>query len=52
MRCATLSHLMNEKTLDQLPESSIREKIIVSPELNVDGTKGYILALKLTAKQI
>jgi len=43
---------MDEKTLDHLPESSIREKIIVSPELNVNGTKGYILALKLTAKQI
>jgi len=52
MRFATLSHLLDEKTLDLLPKSSIREKIIVSPELSVDGTKGYIIALKHTAKQI
>jgi len=52
MRFATLSHLMDEKTINLLPKSLIREKIIVSPELNIKGTKGYIIALKLTAKQI
>jgi len=52
MKFATLSHLMNEKNIEQIPKDWIHEKIIVSPELNVNGTHGYILALNLTAKQM
>jgi len=52
MRFATLSHLMNEKNLEQIPKAWIKNQLIISPPLNINGTKGYVIALKLTAQQI
>lgn len=52
MRFATLSHLMDEKTIKQIPKEWIHEKLIVSPEFNFSGTKGYILGLMLTSRQM
>ena len=38
--------------IEQFPESWIHGNLIVSPELNVHGTKGYITGLTLTARQM
>ena len=43
---------MNEKNIEHIPKDWIHKNLIISPELNVNGTKGYIISLKLTAKQI
>jgi len=52
MKFATLSHLLDGKNLKQIPSEWFQEKLIVSPELDVNGTKGYVIALKLLPEQI
>jgi len=52
MKFATLSHLLNENNIKQIPPSWIKEDLIISPELDIDGTKGYVVALNLLPKQI
>ncbi|MCX6671211.1 MAG: hypothetical protein NTX92_04775, partial [Euryarchaeota archaeon] len=52
MKFATIGHLLNEKNIDQFPESWIHGNLVVSPELDVYGTKGYITGLTLTARQM
>jgi predicted amino acid dehydrogenase len=52
MKFATIGHLLDEKNIEQFPESWIHGNLIVSPELNVHGTKGYITGLTLTARQM
>jgi predicted amino acid dehydrogenase len=52
MKFATIGHLLDEKNIEQFPESWIHENLIVSPELNVHGIKGYITGLTLTARQM
>ena len=52
MKFATLSHLLNQDNLKFIPKSWIRDNIIVSPEIDVMGTKGYVVALKLLPQQI
>jgi len=43
---------MDEKTIKQIPKEWIHEKLIVSPEFNFSGTRGYILGLMLTSRQM
>jgi predicted amino acid dehydrogenase len=52
MKFATIGHLMVKKDIEQIPKEWIHEKLIVSPELNIKGIKGYIIGLKFTAKQM
>jgi fatty aldehyde-generating acyl-ACP reductase len=52
MKFATLSHLLNQDNLKFIPKSWIKDNLIVSPELDVMGTKGYVVALKLLPQQI
>lgn len=52
MKFATIGHLLVEKNIEQFPKSWIYGNLIVSPELNVQGTSGYISGLTLTARQM
>lgn len=52
MKFASLGHLDYESRLEQIPKDWIQEKFIVSPELDCDGTKGYLIALKNSAQQM
>jgi len=52
MKFATLSHLLNENNIKQIPPTWIKEELIISPELDIDGTKGYVIALNLLPKQV
>ena len=52
MKFATLSHLLNENNIKQIPQDWIKKDYIISPELNIGGTKGYVIALKLLPKQV
>jgi predicted amino acid dehydrogenase len=52
MKFATIGHLLDEKNLEQLPSSWIQKHLIVSPEIDVNGTKGYITGILLTAQQM
>ncbi|MHA1354811.1 MAG: hypothetical protein ACTSR1_06535, partial [Candidatus Heimdallarchaeota archaeon] len=52
MKFATLSHLLNENNIKQIPPTWIKEELIISPELDIDGTKGYVVALNLLPKQV
>ncbi len=47
MKFATIGHLLVEENIEQFPESWVSEKLIVSPEVNVNGTSGYITGLTL-----
>jgi len=52
MKFAILGHLIDENTIKQLPKEWVKENIIISPELDINGTFGTIAAIKYTAKQI
>ncbi|MCJ7571219.1 MAG: hypothetical protein MUO82_05015 [Candidatus Thermoplasmatota archaeon] len=52
MKFATLGHLMIEKNIEQMPKEWVYDKWIYSPEMNLNGTKGHITGLKLTAKEM
>lgn len=52
MKFATLSHLFTKENLKHIPKEWIQEDIIVSPEIDVNKTKGHIISLKLTAKEV
>jgi predicted amino acid dehydrogenase len=52
MKFATIGHLMVKKDIEQIPKKWIHNDWIYSPELDLNGTKGRITGLKLTAEQI
>lgn len=52
MKFAILGHLIDNNDINNLPKEWIHKKYIYSQEFNINGTKGYITGLKLTAKQI
>jgi fatty aldehyde-generating acyl-ACP reductase len=52
MKFATIGHFLDENLLKQFPESWVHGNVLVSPELDVHGTKGYISGLLLTARQM
>jgi fatty aldehyde-generating acyl-ACP reductase len=52
MKFATLSHLFTKENLKFIPKEWIQNDIIVSPEIDVNETKGYIISLNLTAKEV
>jgi fatty aldehyde-generating acyl-ACP reductase len=52
MKFATIGHLLVKKDIEQFPASWVHGMLIVSPELDISGTKGYISGLTLTAQQM
>lgn len=52
MKFATIGHFIDKKTIEQLPTDWNHGNLVVSPEVNVKGTKGHITGLKLTAKEM
>ena len=52
MKFATLGHLMIKENIRDMPKDWIHDSWIYSPELNVNGTKGHITGLLLTAKEM
>lgn len=52
MRFASLGHLDFEYRLKEFPTSWVKDNLIISPEIDFKKTKGYIIALILTAKQL
>ena len=52
MKFATIGHLLLKSDIEQFPKSWVNEKLIVSPEVYIDGISGYIIGLTLTARQI
>ena len=52
MKFATIGHFLDEKDVKCFPESWVHKNLIVSPELNIKDTKGYITGLTLTARQV
>lgn len=52
MRFATIGHFLDKNEVNQFPESWVHGNVIISPEINVSGTKGFITGLTLTARQM
>jgi len=52
MKFATIGHLLVEKDIELFPKSWIQEKLIISPEIKIKGTSGYLAALPFTAQQM
>jgi len=52
MKFATLSHLLTEKNKEQLPKEWFQDDLFITPEMNISGVKGQIIALTMTAEQI
>jgi len=52
MKFATIGHLLDEKTVGLFPKSWIGQEYIISPEMDIKGTKGHLIILKKTAKEI
>ena len=52
MKFATIGHLIDEKTIESFPKLWIGKKYIISPEIDIKGTKGRLFSLKKTAKEI
>jgi fatty aldehyde-generating acyl-ACP reductase len=52
MKFATISHLMSEENLKFIPRTWFQGNLIISPELNISGTPGHVIALKMYPKQL
>ena len=52
MKFATLGHLVDEKQIQSVPKQWLRENIIVSPEMNINGARGNLLMLKISPQEI
>lgn len=52
MKFASLGHLDFEDRLKEIPKSWIKDDLIISPEIDLKKTKGCIIVLLLTAKQL
>lgn len=52
MKFATIGHLLVHENISMFPKSWIHGDLIVSPELDVNGTKGHITGITLTAQEM
>ena len=52
MKFATIGHLLIEENIELFPKTWIKENLILSPEMNINGIKGFITCLSLTAQQM
>jgi len=52
MKFATIGHFLVHETISMFPKSWLHGNLIVSPELDVNGTKGHITGITLTAQEM
>jgi predicted amino acid dehydrogenase len=52
MKFATIGHLLVHENINMFPKSWIHGNLIVSPELDVNGTNGHIAGITLTAQEM
>jgi fatty aldehyde-generating acyl-ACP reductase len=52
MKFATIGHLFNKENLKYFPKPWIQNNLVISPEMNINGTIGHITGLLLTAEQM
>jgi len=52
MKFAIIGHLINERHKKLMPKEYFHHNMILSPEFDIQGTKGYITGITLTAKQM
>lgn len=52
MKFATIGHFFVHENISMFPKSWTHGNLIVSPELDVNGTKGYITGITLTAEEM
>ena len=52
MKFATIGHLLDEDNLKVFPKPWIQNNLVISPEMNLQKTKGRITGLLLTAQQM
>jgi predicted amino acid dehydrogenase len=52
MRFATIGHLLDEDNIKFFPKPWIQNNLVISPEMNLQKTKGHITGLLLTAQQM
>jgi fatty aldehyde-generating acyl-ACP reductase len=52
MKFATIGHLLNKENLKEFPKPWIQNNLVISPEMNINGTIGHITGLLLTAEEM
>jgi hypothetical protein len=52
MKFATIGHFLDTETITMFPKNWVKGNLIVSPEMNINGARGYITGIALNAKQI
>jgi len=54
MKFATIGHFLDTETMNMnmFPKDWVKGNLIVSPEMNINGARGYITGVALNAKQI
>lgn len=52
MKFATIGHIIDSSTIELLPSTWIHDRFIISPEININGTKGFFTGLKLNPQQM
>lgn len=52
MRFVILGHFIDDKNITLVPREWFHKNIIVSPEVDIEGTKGNLLGLTLTPREI
>jgi fatty aldehyde-generating acyl-ACP reductase len=52
MKFATIGHFLDTETINMFPKDWVKGNLIVSPEMNINGARGYITGVTLNAKQI
>jgi fatty aldehyde-generating acyl-ACP reductase len=52
MKFATIGHFLDKETMNMFPKDWVKGNLIVSPEMNINGARGYITGVALNAKQI
>jgi len=52
MKFATIGHLREPEEINYFPKSWIQKNLVIFPQLEVKGIKGYITGLTVTAQQL
>lgn len=52
MKFATIGHFLDKKSIDLIPREWRYNDLYISPEIDINGVKGHICVLPLTAKQM
>jgi fatty aldehyde-generating acyl-ACP reductase len=52
MKFATIGHLLNKENIKEFPKPWIQNNMVISPEMNINGTTGHITGLLLTAEEM